>query len=82
MLHNLSQKKVNEKDLRDVALKGLGLEGQDVQRHISNSKDITEAAYNVLRDWFNTQNSPNVAYTMLTRALEIANKRLMIVALS
>ena len=73
---------MNEKDLRDVALKGLGIEGQDVQRHISNSKDITEAAYNVLRDWFNTQKSPSVAYVMLTRALEAANKNLMKGALS
>ena len=82
MLHKLAQMIVNQTDLRAVAFQGLEIEERVVDKYISDNRDKTAAAYNVLTYWFDSQSSQTEAYTKLNHALDIANKTMMKEALS
>ena len=74
-LWKLSKNFVAESDLRDVALNGLQMSGNTVEKHIKdNQKDITSAAYKCFREWLSTQPNITMARENMNMALDNTNK--------
>ena len=75
MLVDLSALIVTSGDLRELAIIGLDIEGHKVATHINRYLfDITGAAYNLLREWRDTQPDSRTAYTKLSEALDQVSK--------
>ena len=82
MILDLSKLLVTPSDLREVAIKGLNMEGNKVEIHIkSNQNEITSVGYNLLREWRDTQQDSRMAYAKLIEALDKAEKPLLKLAL-
>ena len=70
-LWELSKEFSGEPDLLDVAIKGLKIRSSKVEKYINGSKhDINRAAYNVFREWLNTQEDLEAARDKMNKALE------------
>ena len=50
----------------------------EIDRHITNERDISTAAYHVLSNWRKSQENNTVAYKNLCDALKMANMELKI----
>ena len=62
-------------DLHQVAIKGLQIPITHVDRHIKGyPSNINTAAFNLLREWRETQPDRNVAHSKITQALDTARK--------
>ena len=82
MMLDLPKEIIAPSDVRDLAIKGLGMDGNKVEIHIkSNLSDITSAAYSLLREWRATQQDSRTAYAKLIEALDKAEKPLLKLAL-
>ena len=78
-LWELSRKFVYESDLREVALKGLGVSADCVEKHIkSKQNDITSASYNLFREWFKKLSDTKSAGHTMKEALKKAEKPFLI----
>ena len=77
-LVNLSNAITQASDLRKLGIQGLHLDAKTVERHITNNRDITSAAHDVLFEWLNTQENRRVAYNNLCKALKIVKMKLKI----
>ena len=76
-LFKLSGRFTSKFDLCDVAVRGLGIPGDTVERHIKrNPDDITSAPYDVFRGWVQTQQDHEVASTKINQALESTGRRI------
>ena len=77
-LLELSKQFVTELDLRDVAIRGLGIQGNTVEKHVKdNPSSITSAAYTCFREWLTTQPNITIARENMNRALDKTNKSLL-----
>ena len=70
MMNKLANDITGETELRTFGIQGLRMERQVVDRHITNSRDITSAAHNVLFEWLGRQENRKIAYKMLCDALK------------
>ena len=69
-LWELSRKFVYESDLREVALKGLGVSADCVEKHIKNTQnDVTSASYDLFKEWKNRQPDTKSAGHRMKEAL-------------
>ena len=57
-------------DLYTLAIIGLAISEEKVEAHLTNNKEISMAAYNVLKEWRTSQISNEVAYDKLCDALK------------
>ena len=70
MIWKLSQKITRTDELRSLAIYGLKIEDPTINKNLHNEKDISEAAYQVLRQWRTSQTNDKVAYMNLCEALK------------
>ena len=71
----LSKRFHTESDLRDVAIRGLKIRSNIVDKYIiDNPNSITFAAYLCFRDWLNTQPNVTIARKNMNAALDEADK--------
>ena len=69
----LSQSITKKFDLRKLALHGLNMKSSEIERHLANeSYDISEAAYQLLVEWRNSQDDECTAYIKIQNALASA----------
>ena len=69
MLLNLS-KSLEEEDLHNLAVRGLGMDTSIVDSALSNNpKNRNLAAYDVLKQWRNSQENASNAYNILCEAM-------------
>ena len=69
MLLNLCRQITGERQLMDLAIKGLKVKLNVMLTHWQNQPDINMAALRVLNDWANSIESPEEAYNLLYEAL-------------
>ena len=70
MLFKLSKCINNQTNLNDLAILGLGLNYDVVDKHIKNKKDeFNVAVFDILKEWFKTIESPEEKYQILYKAL-------------
>ena len=70
MIWNLAQRISTKKKLNTLALNGLELEGYVVETHVTNQRDINEAAYKALRQWRLKFENSRVAHSRLCHILK------------
>ena len=68
-LLKLSRHINSEEGLTRLAIIGLGLTDNDVDRHIKNKIEFTMAVYSLLKEWSNKIENPADAYQILYEAL-------------
>ena len=68
-LYDVSKKITDPKDLRNLAITGLGIKQHEVNVALSNNSDITEAANHVINNWRKSVEDPEDVYKKLTKAL-------------
>ena len=68
-LLKLSNRITDRLKLRSLAIIGLGKTIPEVERHMQNT-DITDAAYNILCEWRDSQENNEVAYKNICKALK------------
>ena len=68
----------HESELRTLGTQGLGVSLNQIDRHITNNRDISSAAYHVLSNWRKTHENNTVAYKKVCDALKMANMELKI----
>ena len=74
-LLELSKEINNLAELREVAIKGLGIKNNKVDRHVNRlPSDISSATFDLLREWRYTQQNSKEAYAKLIKALHIAER--------
>ena len=74
-LWEFSKHFVAESDLRDVALNGLQMSGNTVEKHIKdNPNEITAAAYSLFNEWLVRQENAAEASINMNRALDATGK--------
>ena len=73
MLLNLSEA-LQKGDLRKLAIRGLGMKENEVDTALENHRgDLNEAADQVLKQWWKSQENGSIAYTKLFQALGVVN---------
>ena len=70
MIWNLAQRISTKKKLNTLALNGLELEGYVIETHVTNQRDINEAAYKALRQWRLQYENARVAHSRLCHILK------------
>ena len=79
MIQGLSECISSNVELRALAINGLGLDAEKVQKHLENyPKAITAAAFDLLMEWRNSQNNRQSAYKELYKGLKNSNLELYI----
>ena len=74
-LLELSGQFVSVQDLREVAIKGLDISANRVERHLKGyPSNISTAAFNLMREWRDTQPDGSAAHSKITQALENTDK--------
>ena len=69
----LSNKITRQSELKKLGTEGLRVNVNKIDRHITNNRDISSAAYDVLSDWRKSQENNTVAYKNICEALKMAN---------
>ena len=72
----LSTKFTSASDVRQVAITGLGLPEDMVEKHINGNPKMTTAAYKLFKSWCKTQRNSCVALTEMNKALDAAKRPL------
>ena len=68
----LSTKFTSASDLRKVAITGLGLPDDMVDKHINDNPKSTTAAYKLFKSWWKGQQDSAVALIEMNKALDAA----------
>ena len=68
-LVKLSNRITEKGKFRTLGIIGLGISNSTVKRHLQNT-DITEAAFEMLDEWRDSQDNEEVAYTNVCKALK------------
>ena len=69
MLLELSRRMTNPGQLRRLVTMGLGLKQHALDSNLENTRDISEAALSILKEWNLSQENPTVAHNRLCEAL-------------
>ena len=77
-LVKLSNTIATESELRMLGTQGLNVGLHEIDKQITNNRNISSAAYHVLYNWRKTQEDNTVAYKNLCDALKSANLELKI----
>ena len=78
MMNRLANDITGETELRKLGIQGLRMEGNVIDSHITNSRDINSAADRVLFKWLDRQENRKVAYEMLCDALKTVDMQFKI----
>ncbi len=70
LLHKLANRLTSKKEVRDVGLKLVS--DHQVEAALVDEEHIVDAAYKILRDWFNTQGDDVQSWLKLVRVLDEA----------
>ena len=73
MLLELSRRMTSPGQLRRLVTMGLGIKQHVLDSHLQNTRDISEAALSVLKEWNLSQENPTVAHNRLCEALNKVN---------
>ena len=77
-LVELSMNIIDSTMLRNLAVVGFKMKRAIVESRLHNNRDFTDAAYEVLKEWRNSQETPTEAYTNMCRALRRAGIQYLI----
>ena len=77
MLLEVSERLHDRKDITRLGLK-LGIQDHIINAALANDARVTNAAHNILKDWFKGQNSRESAYRVLVQALKAAQLNMII----
>ena len=74
MLTNLSHQITSKQEVRMLGTTGLGVPGNVIDTSLENERDINEAAFRVLKRWYDNQEDNVNAYEQLCAILKKIGK--------